>query len=357
MKQLPVLIRLLRDPAAAASLGLPQWELALRQALAANLSASLEHLLRRQGVLDDLPLGVQRQLRWAAVQAQRHRQAVAWEIRQIRQALDRPGVPLLLLKGAAYVAAELDAGQGRLFSDIDVLVERAVLAEAESALMLHGWTTAKLDPYDQRYYRVWMHEIPPMIHPQRGTAIDVHHAILPLSARVRPDPAALRAGARAVPGSAGVQVLGPLDMVLHSATHLFYDGEFDHGLRDLLDIHRLLGQFGADPEFWEALPARAHQLQLGRPLFYALRYARLILHTPVPDGTLAAVRRFAPNPLLLWLMDRLFERALMPPHPSCAGKASGAARFALYVRGNWLRMPPLLLARHLFHKASISSKN
>jgi hypothetical protein len=26
------------------------------------------------------------------------------------------------------------------------------------------------------------------------------------------------------------------------------------------------------------------------------------------------------------------------------------------VRGNWLRMPPLMLARHLFHKAFISPK-
>lgn len=28
----------------------------------------------------------------------------------------------------------------------------------------------------------------------------------------------------------------------------------------------------------------------------------------------------------------------------------------LYVRGNWLRMPPLLLARHLFHKAFLSPR-
>ena len=49
-----------------------------------------------------------------------------------------------------------------------------------------------------------------------------------------------------------------------------------------------------------------------------------------------------------------FLRALLPMHSSCAGRFDGAARFALYIRGNWLRMPPLLLARHLFHKAFIS---
>jgi hypothetical protein len=53
----------------------------------------------------------------------------------------------------------------------------------------------------------------------------------------------------------------------------------------------------------------------------------------------------------------LFARALLPLHASCADAASGAARFAWYVRGNWLRMPPLLLARHLIHKAFLSGKS
>jgi hypothetical protein len=36
-------------------------------------------------------------------------------------------------------------------------------------------------------------------------------------------------------------------MVLHSATHLFYDGELNHGLRDLVDLDDLLRHFsGAD---------------------------------------------------------------------------------------------------------------
>jgi hypothetical protein len=65
----------------------------------------------------------------------------------------------------------------------------------------------------------------------------------------------------------------------------------------------------------------------------------------------------APNPALLWLMDRLFGRALLPLHASCADAWSDFAHFALYVRGNWLRMPPLLLAQHLFHKAFITKHN
>lgn len=356
---LPALVRVLREPAAAAQLELPEWELLLRQALAANVTAALAHLLESSGVT--APQAVQRHLDWAATQARRHAQAVAWEIRQIGAALARVDTPVVLLKGAAYAACAMDAGQGRMFSDIDILVTRASLGEVEAALLLHGWAAAKTDAYDQRYYRAWMHEIPPMVHLQRDTAIDVHHSILPLTARARPDPARLLAAARPAPAGqempVRMQVLAPVDMLLHSATHLFYESEFHHGLRDLLDIDRLLRELGADPAFWADLVPRARELQLERPLFYALRYAVWLLGTPVPEGLRLQLAPCAPGPLVLACMDALFQRALLPPHASCSGAGRTVAEFLLYLRGNWLRMPPLLLARHLFHKAFLSPRD
>ncbi|HWJ94111.1 MAG TPA: hypothetical protein VNT33_05260, partial [Telluria sp.] len=100
----------------------------------------------------------------------------------------------------------------------------------------------------------------------------------------------------------------------------------------------------------------ARELQLERPLFYALRYTHRLLGTAVPAVVSDAMAYEAPSAPLLALMDRLFMRALLPPHASCTDGFSGAARFLLYVRANWLRMPPLLLARHLFHKAFISPR-
>nr|WP_267876815.1 nucleotidyltransferase family protein [Massilia aquatica] len=329
----------------------------LRQGAAARVEASLHGLLDEHGMAGTIPAAARRHLDWAGVHAERHARAVRFEVAQIGAALAATGVPLLLLKGGAYAMAQLPAGRGRLFSDIDILVPKERLAEVEAALMLHGWATVAQDAYDQRYYRTWMHELPPMKHARRASVIDVHHAILPETARLRPDPAKLRAAAVSVPAQAGcapLQVLAPADMVLHSAVHLFYDGEFDHGLRDLLDLHRLLTRFGATPGFWDLLAARAAELELGRPLFYALRYCARLLHTAVPAATDAAVRAAGPGAPLLALMDALFLRALLPRHRSCADRFSAGARFLLYIRGNWLRMPPILLTRHLFHKAFIS---
>jgi hypothetical protein len=71
----------------------------------------------------------------------------------------------------------------------------------------------------------------------------------------------------------------------------------------------------------------------------------------VPAATVKAAEGGRPNRALLELMDALFARALRPMHPSCAGLLTPVADAMLYIRGNWLRMPPLLLSRHLFHKA------
>jgi hypothetical protein len=354
---LPLLLKVLRDPGTSATLDLPDWDMLLRQADSAGMRATLLLLLEDAGLLDTVPTAPRVHLEWARARAVRHAQAVRYEVRLIGDALAGLDVPLLLLKGAAYTLAGLEAGRGRLFSDIDILVPRDRLPAVEAALMRHGWVTTHHDAYDQRYYRDWMHELPPMKHALRDNVIDVHHAILPLTAAARPSPDKLRAGA--VPldvGSHAVAVLSPHDMVLHSAVHLFSDGEFNHGLRDLFDIHRLLGQFGSRSGFWDGLVERAHELQLERPLFYALRYAVRLLHTPVPPAVVRDAAAFGPGSLLLRLMDVLFERALLPAHPSCADALTGPAHSALYIRGNWLRMPPLLLARHLFHKAFISPR-
>jgi hypothetical protein len=354
---LPLLVRLLRDPSLATGLAAADWDLALRQATSTNLTPALLALLEEHDLLARVPAQPRAHLEWVRALAQRHRQAVRFEVECIQEALGADAAPLLLLKGAAYAMADLRAGHGRLFADIDILVPKARLNAVESALMLHGWANTHHDAYDQRYYRQWMHELPPMQHVRRRTSIDVHHAILPETAPVRPDPAELRATALPIEHAPGLATLAPADMVLHSAVHLFFDGEFDKGLRDLLDLHRLFQEFGTRPGFWETLPARACMLELGRPLFYALRYCRRLFATPVPDAVLDAVAPMGPGRLLLALMDALFERALLPLHASCGDAFSPAARFALYVRGNWLRMPPLLLVKHLFHKAFISPEH
>jgi hypothetical protein len=196
-----------------------------------------------------------------------------------------------------------------------------------------------------------MHELPPMEHMRRGTVVDVHHSILPETARLRPDPAKLIAAAHPVVGLDGVSVLAPVDMVLHSMTHLFHNEELSHGLRDLCDPDLLLRHFGERPGFWDEITQRARELDLARPLFYGLHCASRILETPVPAEAIRQASRAAPRAPLRSLMTMLWRRTLRSPHASAKLSFTDTALFMLYVRAHWLRMPPGLLARHLAIKS------
>ena len=106
---------------------------------------------------------------------------------------------------------------------------RAASTAVEAALLDAGWERVKAaDGYDDVYYRRWMHELPPLIHRTRDRMIDVHHTILPLTARPRPDAAALIADSVALDN--GLRILSPADIIVHAAAHLFADGDLAGGL-------------------------------------------------------------------------------------------------------------------------------
>lgn len=330
---------------------LAQWELLIRQARQANLLSRVHALLGRAGLLDTIPASPRLHLESARRVADKQAVAVSWEARQISAALKNETDKVVMLKGAAYALGGHDAALGRVFTDIDILVRKDVINRVEAALMLAGWQTGHHDEYDQRYYRRWMHEIPPMQHIRRLTVIDVHHAILPLTARLQSNADLLWQELVPIPSYPGLFSLAPIDMVLHSATHLF-TGELEQGMRDLSDIDLLLRQHGNET-FWAALPKRAQELGLSRPLFYALRWSARLYLTPVPKTVIKQLNR----PVLLGpLMDTLLERALMPEHQSTRDELSGLARLIVYVRAHWLRMPLHLLLPHLLHKAFIKPK-
>ena len=197
-----------------------------------------------------------------------------------------------------------------------------------------------------------MHELPPLQHEKRQTAIDVHHTIVPPTSRFAVDGKRLRDAAIPVPGTTRFAVLAPPDMVLHSAVHLFTEGEFGRGLRDLCDLDALLRYFSAkDPHFWDTLAHRAVSFSLERAMHYALRFAAATLGTPVPERLLTVGAPAAPAERV---MDTLLDRALRPLHESCADRMTSLALFLLYIRGHYLRMPLGLLMPHLFRKAFVA---
>ncbi|TVO73480.1 nucleotidyltransferase domain-containing protein [Sedimenticola selenatireducens] len=346
-----LVVEALVNPESVKNLSDTQWDLLIRQARSSELLAHLYHRFMAEGIFSSIPEKPKNHLKSDEVLATKQHEAARWEILQIYQALESIGTPLLLLKGAAYLHADLPPAPGRFFSDIDILVPKTVINDAEEKLHQWGWLTTHNDDYDQRYYRKWMHEIPPLQHVGRHSTIDVHHNILPLTARLHPDPEKMIQASVQIDESFELYTLCPADMILHSATHLFHDGELEHGLRDLVDLDRLLRHFGNDASFWETLINRANEIDLSRPLFYALRYTSKILNTPIPLKALNSKQLDKPAYPVQFFMDHLFLRALAPAHKSSNDWFTGIARWFLYIRSHYLRMPLHLLIPHLFYKA------
>lgn len=335
------------DPSRLGRLSLSQWDLLVRQARRADLLSRVASLLRHHRLEATVPVAVSAHLDAADIVCTAQHEEVRREVVHVERALASLDVPIVLLKGAAYVMAGLPAALGRTQSDVDILVPRERLPEVEAALMLAGWATTHHSAYDQRYYREWMHELPPMQHVRRRTVLDVHHAIIPQTARIRHDSRGLINGALPLRIGSRLSVLAPADMVLNTMTHLFINEELSHGLRDLSDIDLLLRHFAHEPGFWDALLDRARTLNLARLLHHGLRYAHLILATPVPAAALEAAAKAGPGRRVQAALDALWLRALRAPHASVADGWTATARLLLYVRAHWLRMPPAMLARHL----------
>lgn len=353
-----LLTEILRTPAHILKLDLRRWETLIWQGRAAELLGQLRHALEQARLIDHVPLQARRHLDMAWKISELHRTAVRYELGHLRDALLKINVPVVLLKGAAYCAQNNKAAAGRVFNDIDILVPKASLNSAEEQLLGAGWIPTHLNDYDQRYYREWMHELPPMEHKNRSTVLDVHHTIIPPTSGIRLAPQKLFDSALPVqdPELFFFKVLGPEEMVIHSSCHLFF-GEFHKGLRDLYDLHQLFSENEFKESFWKKLLVQAEELGLSQPVFDALTETRRVFGTNIPNFIVEKLVSQSRNKISKKARSWLFDMALRPNHPSAQNTGSRFAQWMIFARSHHLRMPLPLLIYHLGRKSLSREKN
>ncbi len=348
------LVRVLRDARQVLTLGAAQWNGLLDCAGRHALLARLAVIFEESGLLDEIPQTAQDVLADARAAAKANHAMQRYEANRVLHALRGLDLPVVLLKGGAYLLAELPPSRGRLSGDLDILVPRDRIEEVEQAMLDHGWQSLVTDGYDQRYYREWSHQIPPLRHTERESELDVHHTIAPPTGRAAPDAQAILRDARPLKDDR-LRVLCPADMVLHSAVHLFNE-QMTTTLRELIDMHDLLICFGRDDAFWRQLMAHAGAYKMQRPLYYCTRYCRRFLSTPIPQQAEKEIEAMAPNAVVRNLMDWLVAASLIHERPDRPSHGADFARWILFVRAHWLRMPLGMLIRHIFVKTARRAK-
>lgn len=326
------LISLLRTPQCVVEFADSHWNVIVEQGRKTQLLGQLAARLQASGCFEKVPSAVRRHLVLADLTARRRSEAAFWEIGGIRRAIDS-SIPVVILKGCAYAAANDANASGRIFSDVDVMVRRKDLPTVESALISVGWKPSRVNAYDSAYYRDWMHEVPPMEHVRRHTVVDLHHAINPPVSRYYIDPEQLFACLVEV--MPGIFVLSVQDRIIHCALHLLQEGETKKLIRELYDLHLLLNQHCDSSERIQQLEDRADVLKVGG-----------LLRTAVG----AAQTLFSENPghhHTRWLQGCVERAAHVDNKNTLLGELSG---LAILAHSHWMKMPMKLLVPHLARK-------
>ena len=335
----------LAEPERCGKLSLMQWQQLIWVLREAKLLSALASALIRAGLFSQIPAYAKQHLQSALVYADRQAQQIRYECSELQRVFVKAGIQALYLKGAAYVLAETTNYRGRICNDLDVLVAKSQLSAAEALLQQHGWRTDKLTAYDERYYRQWSHEIPPMMQIHRGTVLDLHHNLyLPISGRAADMSRFFRLSQKT---SSEALVLKPEAMVLHSIIHLFTNEDMQSAMRDLWDLHLLINQFSS-VEFWQQLAGIAEQSGFSTELRYCCSALRYYLLSALDPLTLQQCENIAAKG---FMARYIVLPALAPAHPLVCGWRQSWAKKLMYLRGHWLKMPLWILLKHLTIKA------
>ncbi len=333
---LQLMVEGLAEPDRLASLSLPQWDQVVLLANHTELLAQLAHRVSQRPWWESLWPLVRTSLSHAMDRLAFNQNTMCFELFQLQRILSGTADKTVLLKGAAYNAAKFAWAYGRSSNDVDLLVSKAALPRIESALIDAEYETDdKLSAQDRRYFRRWLHELPPLKHPYRRVEVDVHFRLLPVS-----DPKSFDVGEfidRSVKvADSPFYILDPVDRVLHTIVNLARTGEFCRAYRDLWDLRCML-QCGAaesagdsSPAFdWDELVHRTQQVKLGNSVGTVLLLASDLVQLSVPDGICRQLTGNQPNRVRRGWMYRIMRRAAVPDGANLRSRSRHMALWAM----------------------------
>jgi hypothetical protein len=226
---------------------------------------------------------------------------LAFIVQTLRDAAIEP----VVLKGASLAYTAYPQPEYRTLSDIDLLVPRAQLSQANAVLLDAGY-----QPVDVTMHGGHQH-LPPYISPDGLFSIELHHQLMPDDNPYALDERAFvrRAEARQL-GGITAQVFGPTDTLVHVCLHLSFGHHFEwYSLRTLFDILALTTVSEA-PIDWDLFVSTARASRTSGALYWLLRASRTVVGAPIPPEVLdelapvPPVRRlFAPVLASSYILD------------------------------------------------------
>lgn len=317
------------------------WTAAVRQARAHGLAPYLYWRLHQLPARPDIPADLWAGLRKSLLTNARRNTLLFLQLGEALAALNRAGVPVIVLKGA-HLAALVYADIGlRPMGDIDLLIPEAHLQSADRILRTLGYTPHQAVHFDDR----GRHHLPPYQRAKAAT-IEVHWTItapqLPFEIAMED----LWKQAQPVDiANSATMALAPAGLLIHLCIHLCAH-QLLLGLHPLVDLLETLIHHGKDLD-WQALVAISQRANLCKQLYLPLSLAHHLLGAPVPTETLELLQPadFSPQIAALARQRITAEQRLPAVHPGLAalwGQRPLSARIRPFLRSSF--PPPAKLA-------------
>ena len=265
-----------------------RWENLLAEANRQHTTPLWYARLKAYGLLNRLPDDLTAYLSQLHAANRERNLMLQDELAAILALFNAAGIPVILLKGAATFADALYADEGaRLMGDLDLLVPKAQIRDAERLLMMEGYVD---DPQDRRHLDVWPasarhSHIATLLHLRKKSAVELHHNVAYGQAgRILPVETATTAAVVGTFRDQAAAWLSPDHRLLHNALHATLPHrEFLQGrvrLSDLAEFAALAARYSDDivlERFWTVVRRHGLTTTVGT---YAL-VARLLMRTVV----------------------------------------------------------------------------
>ena len=115
-----LLLQVLRCPAGMVDLTRPEWSAVVAAARTTRVLGRIGSDAFRADLLGKLPDSVAHHLRDAHADALFRHRTILWDLNRVVRVLQGIDTPIVLLKGAAYVAADLHVAEGRICSRCNI---------------------------------------------------------------------------------------------------------------------------------------------------------------------------------------------------------------------------------------------
>jgi hypothetical protein len=280
------------------------WEQVAAASYAHGIAPLIFHRLRRSGVADDLPPVATDALR-NSYYVNAARNALLYdELRRVLLAFRGKGIDVIVLKGAALAATVYRDRALRPMSDIDLLVRKERLEDAETSLVEMGYV---LGEHAMTKESRQVHDYHLLYTKSAAVNVEVHWHIARPEAPFRIDIDGL--WERAEPASlAGVEALSLSveDLLLHLCQHM-HKHNLVGGIRPLCDIAHVVAHYENALD-WMELRTRSSQWRIYPYVYLALYLAKELVDARVPSDFLAGFEPAGFNRAVIeWAKERLLE--------------------------------------------------